>query len=129
MEEGHKVVKDFKYKGRRCVIIEIDRSSLMKELPDSLRNTFKPYCNGYVELKKNEIKDSYNDYSITSDELTYQGKLKFGDGLDISDGKTYIGFDSVHSWNDEKPESKTVNYVEGTCKKIVEELIEDKNPK
>ena len=122
MEEGHKVVKDFKYGGRRCVVIEIDRSNLMKDLPDSLRNTFKPYCNGYIELKKDEIKESYDDYAITSDELTYQGKLEFPKGLNASDGKFYIGFDSAHSWNDNEPKSKTKEYVANTCRKIVKEL-------
>ena len=58
----HKIVKDFKYKGRRCVIIEIDRSYLMKDLPDNLKNTFKPYCNGYIELKPSEVSENYDDY-------------------------------------------------------------------
>lgn len=78
-------------------------------------------CNGYVELKKKEVKEDYDHYDIESDEITYQGKLEFKD-LKVSDGETYIGFDSAHSWNDEKPESKTAEYVENICKKIVDEL-------
>ena len=120
--KGHKVVKDFKYKGRRCVIIEIDRSNTA---PKGFENSigFKPYCNGYVELKKSEILENYDDYPIKCEEITYQGNLKFPKGLDASDGKQYIGFDSAHSWNDEEPESKTVVYIEKTCKKLVNELI------
>ena len=124
--KGHKIVKDFKYKGRRCVVIEIDRGK-QENLPrifleGKFGGAFKPYCNGYIELKESEIKESYDDYNIESDELTYQGNLKFAQGLDGSDGKTYIGFDSGHFWNDEKPKSKTTEYVSNTCKKIVDEL-------
>lgn len=120
--KGHKVVKDFRYKGRRCVVIKIDRSESMKELPKSMMGAFAPYHNGYVELKKNEIKEDYDEYEIESDEITYEGSLEFPRDLDASDGKTYIGFDSAHYWNDEKPESKTANYVANTCKKIVDEI-------
>lgn len=120
--EEHKVVKDFRYKGRRCVVIKIDRSKAMKDLPESLKKSFKPYCNGYVELKPNEVKEDYDNYHIEADEITYQGDLKFAQGLDASDGKTYVGFDSAHYWNDEQPKSKTAEYVAETCKKIVDEL-------
>ena len=121
MEGEHKVVKDFKYGGRRCVVIKIDISHLEKDLPKSLRERFKPYCNGYIELKKSEVKEDYDNYKITSDEITYQGELDFP-SLNSSDGKMYLGFDSAHSWNDESPKSKTAEYVANTCKKIVNEL-------
>ncbi len=124
---GHKIVKDFKYKGRRCVVIEIDRGgepNLAREfLEGNIGQAFKPYCNGYIELKKDEIKEDYDNYNIKSDEITYQGELKFAGELDCSDGKTYLGFDSAHFWNWEKPESTKAEYVAKTCKKIVDELI------
>ena len=100
-------VKDFIHKGRRCIIIEMNVEVSGK------------YCNGFVELKKDEIKDSYDDYDITSDEMIYQGDLS---NTGFGDGKTYIGFDSSHFWNNIHPESKKSEYVEKTCKKIVDEL-------
>ena len=120
--KGHKVVKDFRHKGRRCVVIEIDRSKIMRKLPKSLKRCFEPYCNGYVELEDEEVGENYDEYKIKSDEITYQGNLKFPKGLDASDGKVYIGFDSAHFWNDENPKSKTMKYVANTCKNIVDEL-------
>jgi len=124
-EERHKLVRDFEYKGRRCVVIMVDRRNDIKNIPGvskRLKNIFKPYCNGYVELKKSEVRNNYYNYSISSDEVTYHGDLNFGNKLNASNGKTYIGFDSAHVWNDKVPKSKTAKYVENTCKKIVEEL-------
>ncbi len=120
--QGHKVVKDFVYKGRRCVVIEIDRSGVKSKLPNSLQGTFEPYCNGYIELKDKEVLDDYDDYKITSDEITYQGDLKFPQGLDASNGKPYIGFDSAHYHNWEKPETRTADHIANICKKMVNEL-------
>lgn len=122
---GTKKVKDFKHKGRRCVVIEIDRggnANLAREfLEGPGSSAFKPYCNGYVQLKEDEFKDHYNDYDISSEELTYQGDLKFK-GLDASDGEIYVGFDTAHAWNEQQPESKTAEAVAEVCKKIVNEF-------
>ena len=120
-----KVVRDFKYKGRRCVVILISRLPGLPDVSDvssdSIRGYLEPYCNGYVELKDSEVKEDYDDYNIESDELTYHGKLCFSE-LKVDDGKTYIGFDSVHHWNNMNLESKTAEFVANTCKKIVVEL-------
>ena len=107
----HKIVKMINYKERRCVIILLDRSPYQK-----------PFHNGYVELKNSEVKKHYDDYNIECEELTYQGNLDFGKELNAADGKTYIGFDTVHGWNDNHPESKSIESVEKVCKKIVDEL-------
>lgn len=126
----YKLIKDFRYKGRRCVVIE-----MFLDLPKIHFNGgvhyrgINPYCNGYVEVKDKEAvvneltKKNNNGYleMINSAEITYEGDLS---NLDLSDGCFYIGFDSAHAWNDAKPESKTAEYVEGTCKKIVDELNE-----
>jgi len=129
----HKLIKDFRYKGRRCIVLEI-----FYEIPNSifgnLRPAFniKPYCNGYIEIKDKEAvlnkltekkKGSGFLKMIDSAEITYQGDIRFDD-LDLSDGHFYIGFDSAHAWNDAKPESKTAVFVEKVCKKIVDELNE-----
>lgn len=111
--ESIQKVRDFIYKNRRCIVLKMT-------LPFG---TFGIYHNGYVELKPNEIKDDYNSYNMKSDEITYIGKLdRFAERYDFSDGKTYIGFDSAHYWNIGKPKSRTADYVEHTCKKIVNEL-------
>lgn len=118
-----RVVKSFVYKDRRCVIIKIDRSEILRSslLEPSTSSIFEPYHNGYVELKEKEIKEDYDEYNIRFDEITYQGDLKFK-GLDASDGKWYIGFDTTHHWNHLHPESKTAKHVETVCRRIVDEL-------
>ncbi len=102
-----KFKRDFVYKGRRCIVIE------MKQLGN--------YCNGYIELKPYEISKNYDDYKIKADEMTYLGDLRNVEGLDIK-GINFIGFDSIHYWNDQHPESKTANYVANTCKDVVKEM-------
>ena len=128
-----KLIKDFRYKNRRCIVIKMEliKPSLMdgmgglsnSKLP---KNFFVAYHNGYVELKDDELKNDCGDYDIDSDEITYYGDLTNFQALhnlkDLPDGKFYVGFDSAHSWNHEHPESKTAEYVVNTCKKIVEEL-------
>ena len=118
MMNGKKLIRDFMYKGRRCVVIEVDMTKHMKKVPKVMIESMKPYCNGYVELKPKESKRN-----IEAEEITYQGNLKFGDGFDLSDGKRYVGFDTAHYWNDQNPKSKTADSVIERCKMIVEELI------
>lgn len=105
------LMKDFNYKGRRCIVFKILH--------------YNSYCCGYIELRENEIKEDYMDYEIRSDEITYQGDLTDlqppATG-EVADGKFYMGFDSAHLWNERKPESKTPEYVAQTCKNIVDEL-------
>jgi hypothetical protein len=122
----NKLIKDFRYKGRRCVVVE-----MLSNIPKILSyRVLKPYCNGYVEVKDKEAviieltkKNNGSGFlkMINSAEITYEGDLS---NLDLSDGHFYIGFDSAHAWNDAKPESKKADYVEETCRKIVDELNE-----
>lgn len=116
-----KIKKDFIYKGRRCIVLEMSCNFMIT-----------PYCCGYVELTEEEAKHAINDDKerpsydyfnkfIQSDEMTFMDNLNPVEGLDT--GNTiFIGFDSAHYWNDEHPESKTPDYVANTCKKIVDEL-------
>lgn len=106
-----KVIIDNVYKGRRYVVIQIEGNPY-----------FSSYCNGYVELHEDEILKDYNNYDIKSDEITFHGELCELKGFDPKN-MFFIGFDSAHFWNDENPESKTPEYVEKTCKKIIDEVL------
>ena len=121
-----KIKKDVVYLGRRCIVIECDRSPMFKHCPELKSSLSKfltePWCNGYIELKENETNRDYDDFDIKSDELTFKGKLNHIPELNGSK-ETFIGFDSAHLWNDDNPKSKTADYVAKTCKKIVMELI------
>lgn len=107
-------MKEFIYKNRRCVIIYLDMVC-----------AFKRYHNGYIEIKWYE---KYIDIGV--EEITYKGNLKFASGLDVSNGKSYIGFDTMHLYNTENPGTQSVKHVSKICKKIIDELddktLEDK---
>ena len=110
-----KIVKDFQYKGRRCVVVLINNSETRKIIPDSFFNA--DYHNGYIEIKDNEIKKNEN-YDV-NEEITYSGDLKH---IEEPTDKFYIGFDTAHSYNFDNPITQTAEYVENKCKEIVDEL-------
>lgn len=126
-KEGIEIKKDFIYKGRRCVVLEIDRGAHapLKWRTEVFTDMWKPYCTGYVELKPDEVKESYDDYGLESEEFTFQDTLKHFEKQceGFKAGKSvFIGFDTAHVWNDQRPESKKPESVAKVCKKIVEEL-------
>ena len=116
MIDKPKIVKDFQYKGRRCVVVFIDRSEMRKITKVGLMGS--DYHNGYIEIQESELKDEDYDYDL-SEEITYCGDLSH---IEKPTTKTYIGFDTAHYYNYENPKTQSLEYVENQCKKIVDEL-------
>ena len=111
----HKVVKEFNYGKRRCVVI-----SIKWNLPKEIKSIPKVWHNGYVETKGYE-----QGVETNTEAITYRGNLDFshnGKGLDASDGKMYIGFDTMHYYNFNNPKTQTAKYVERRCMMMVDEL-------
>lgn len=129
MKEGLKIKNDFIHEGRRCVVVEINRGAgipkdIVANLPTFI-DLWKPYCCGYIELKPEEVKESYNHHNLESEELTYKNTLKRLEEQckDFKAGDSvFIGFDTAHVWNDENPESKNPDSIIEVCKEIIEEL-------
>ena len=102
------VVYDEEDKGRRIVISEIKIMTLIAK-----KGSFH---NGYIELKGEEGKNDYDDYS---EEINYRGCLEH---LGIKTKKVFIGFDTAHPYNTERPESQTKESVLIMCKELIDEL-------
>ena len=103
-----KVVIQFLYKDRKCVIVRVECIA-----------PIGTYHNGYVEIKEDELKDDYDNYYIQAEEITFQGDLEY---VDIKDGKVYIGFDTAHAHNIDNRHTQTAEAVEQGCRRIVDEL-------
>ncbi len=79
-----RIAKIFWVGSRMCIVIHLDR--------------FEPkgYHNGYVESK---FKHGYDYYEILSEGPTFGGKLE------MIDDKWFIGFDTVHCFDNEQSQS------------------------
>lgn len=104
-----KLKEVFKHKGKICVIVEMNMV-----LP------IGQYHNGYVEIKKHKHYDELID-KINADELTFSGELDYLN-KELK-GKWFLGFDSVHGWNMQQPESQTFDSVKKRTIQLAEELI------
>ena len=114
-KEGFRIVEIFKYRRRTIVIVEA--SWLTNE---------SIYHNGYVScrLSSGEVEYESTYSKITADEATYEGYFgKEWDHPDIPHDLWFLGFDSVHSWNDEIPESKTLESVRERAKRFADDMI------
>lgn len=98
------IVKIFWVDGRMCTIIKYN--SFPNKYP-------KGYHNGYVE--SNYPERDYYDYD-TSEEPTYKGEDP------VIEGKTFIGFDTIHSHDTE--ESQSFEVVVERTKKFAREIVE-----
>ena len=110
MSREFELVKQFEHAGRKCAVVKVDFSwsSLQPNGPSH---------NGYVEVFNNELKNNYNDYEISGQELTFNGSLaNFG-----INGR-FVGFDTLHYYNTEHPHTQTLEHVECETRKIAEEL-------
>lgn len=113
----HKVVKDFIFNNRRCLVVLVNRKiPKFNNHLDEWSKLIQPYHNGYIEIKNYE-----EHIDIYTEEKTYCGNLDF-DGLKILNNKLFIGFDTMHYYNFENPKTQSAESVELKCKKIVEEL-------
>ena len=103
----------FKHRGRTCVVIEM---SLMG---------VGSYHNGYVSVAPRNKRKSYNDFieRIETDELTFSGNMNYVEDKRIPKDKFFLGFDSAHYWNDEKPESKTFKSVKKRTMELADEMV------
>lgn len=117
---SYEVTDVFKHKGKICVVIKAVRGF-----------TIGTYHNGYVAVQQINIEKSYTEFmEIDTVQLTFSGTLDhFKDRMnDISKfvlpkGIWFLGFDTVHAWNDEEPESKTRESVIEITKKLADEML------
>jgi len=124
MNNELKIVKDFVYGSRRCIVVLIDKSTIREHFAkQNIPSTWQTdYHNGYVEISDLEFKENVQDYDFC-EEITYNGDLSH---LDCANGKKYIGFDTAHSYNYENPKTQTAEHVEKQLKKIVKQLNKNK---
>ena len=124
-----KIVEEFTYKGRKCVVVKIYQSDLRKVLkkhyPDKepmklAMKLHKDYHTGYIELKPGEIKESYDEYPHVREELTFMRTLNHIDKK--FDDTVFLGFDLAHYWNMENPKTQTKEWAVKTCKEVVDDL-------
>jgi len=115
------IAKEFVYGGRHCVISFVDNANLRKLANDTnyADRYLSDYHNGYIEIKESEHKEEF-DYHLC-EEVTFLGDLSF---LGKDPDRIYIGFDTMHYYNHENPETKTLEHVKIQCIKIVDELNE-----
>ena len=114
MSERNKIVEIFKYRRRTIVIIKMGWSSS------------GVYHNGYVSCRPSSgMVDYEKSYSkINADEATYDGFLgKEWKSKEIPHDMYFLGFDSAHSWNDHRPESKTHSSVKERAKRFADDMI------
>ena len=119
-----RIVDEFIHNGRKCVVTENQHKvktmdgkvKVPAELQDS--TIFKPWCNGYIEIFSDEDKLHYNDFDVPV-ELTFKGDLK--------NKGNFIGFDTMHYWNDLNPESKKPQSVAKACIDVAKALDKQKN--
>jgi len=111
VHERDVIIKEiFVHKNRVCMVIE------MRFL---LTPSIGTYCNGYVQtLPKNKGK-SYDRFNrrIKTEELTFGGTYEWLPDM------YFFGFDTVHSWNDIHPESKTFKNVKKKTIELCEEMV------
>lgn len=103
------LVEEFTFNRRKCVIVKVEGAD----------NTTSGH-NGYVEVKNKKVQ-GYNTIApwVEADELTFYGSLEhFGLPKDMF----FVGFDSLHVWNDHKPESKTLDAVKKRTIALAKEL-------
>lgn len=108
-ERKIEIVQDFKHKGVRCLVLCFKWKHEVRSVADSL----KDYHNGYVQTKE---RIDYHDVEGTTEELTFSGNLDKVKGW-------FLGFDSLHGWNDQHPESKTEVAVMEATRELADELI------
>lgn len=129
MSEYFKLKEVFEYKGKVCAIVETNILGIAH--------------NGYVEYpepKKKETKELPSSkrkidvsYDKIMEEYDNRGKglnveLTFGDRLDITyddprlKDKFFVGFDTLHIWNERNPYSKTFEAVKEETKKLCDIL-------
>ena len=112
MTEKNKIVDVFKYRKRTIVIIEMNWFSSGQ------------YHNGYVSCRPSSGQVNYEKtYSkINADEATYDGFLgKEWDSDKIPHDMYFLGFDSVHSWNN--PTNNNRYAVTERAKKFADDMI------
>lgn len=98
----------FKHKRRVCLIVEMN-------FPHC--KSIGKYHNGYVEcLPKNKNK-SYSKFRSSVEELTFLGNWDFCKSMG------FFGFDTVHSWNDNVPKSKTFEAVKKQTILLCNEMV------
>lgn len=124
-------VNVFDYKERICVVIKM--TSLSGLAPHG-------YHNGYVSVKEENKEKDYNEFvsNIETDEFTFSGTLKHLNGAmnrqhgtqeelndeRLSQDTWFLGFDSLHLWNSENPQSQTYESVKERTIALADEMIE-----
>ena len=112
-EREFKVVKEWKHKGKKCVIVLFKWSDEVKKVAPSISND---HYNGYVETSLDKHYDKID--------AEVHGGLTFGvDDLKIVNVKgKFYGFDTAH-YNDLGIKHRTLSYVTKECEKLAEQLI------
>jgi len=109
-----KIVSVFKHRIRTCVVVEMSILHM---------GTFH---NGYVSIRKRHNGEGYDKFAgkIEADELTFAGDLSHFKDKRIPKELWFLGFDSNHCWNDERPISKTFDSVKARTIELANELVE-----
>jgi len=117
------IKKIFTYRQRLCVVVEIN-SKVLSEGFTGLPID-ESYHNGYATVQQSSRVLTQNDLCrmIVTDEITFFGKLSHIENPKIPKDEVFVGFDTAHAWNDQKPESKTFKAVFEKTKKLVDEMI------
>lgn len=107
-ERESKLVKQWEYKGKLCILI-FHKWEFSELLP--------PYFTGYVQSSLNK---RYQDLDVE-----VHGGLTFGDSLKHFDPKLkgfFYGFDTGHAFD--SPQNQNQEYCIKECEKLAEQLIE-----
>ena len=112
-ERESKLVKQWNYKGKLCIII-------FHKWTLPIATSLKEYYTGYVQSSLNK---SYDDLNIE-----VHGGLTFGDSLEHFNPDLkgfFYGFDTGHAFDN--PEVQDLNYCIRECERLAEQLIKLEN--
>jgi len=128
-----KLVDDFEFEGRRCVVVQHDRKVLREyfgktktktkageSLTNYITESLGDHHNGYVSLYPFEKERVNTDTMTSSREINFKDNLSFHNKELFKEDQIFIGFDSDHYMDTN--ESKSFEGVKKSCKEIANEL-------
>ena len=120
-EKDFKIEEEFKYKGKKCIVIYHTWDDVVKKISSSLKDYYTAYAETNLSIP-------YNVLGIdVHGGLTFDGELKqfpIMDGINLAEkykGLKFYGFDTGHAYD--TPEKQHIDYVVKEVKKLADQII------
>lgn len=134
-EKTYQLVKDFSYRGKRCIVIEHKWTSMVKGISNLLQDYYIGYVSTDLDIPYSEL--NVNVHGGLTFGLNPKGTMKTTGEISSFalspslkklkkyDGMRFYGFDTGHAWDN--PVSANLDYVIEEVKKLADQIIEIEN--